>query len=133
MMTEPKAAFAFLLAGGILILFQGIIYGLITIYAGIGVATIYGAGFWGGLIAMLGVVLILFGVILIKGAFMVGTGEPDKVRSGSIIGIIFGALSIFFGGGFYIGFILSIVGGILGLTWKPEQPSQSTSQQPTQT
>jgi hypothetical protein len=82
---------------------------------------------------MLGVVLIIFGVILIKGAFMVGTGEPGKVRSGSIIGIIFGALSIFFGGGFYIGFILSIVGGILGLTWKPEQPSLSTSHQPTQT
>jgi hypothetical protein len=132
MMTKPNTAFAFLLIGGILILIQGIIYGLTIIYAGIAIATIYGAGFFGGLLAVLGVILIMFGIILIGGALMVNTGEPNKVRSGSIIGILFGALSIFFGGGFYTGFMLSIIGGILGLTWKPEQPSQSTSQQPTQ-
>jgi hypothetical protein len=129
MMTKPNEAFAFLLIGGILILIQGIIYGLIIISAGIAIATIHGAGFFGGLLAVLGVILIIFGIILIGGALMVNTGEPNKVRSGSVIGIIFGALSIFFGGGFYIGFMLSIIGGILGLTWKPEQPSQSTSQQ----
>ena len=132
MMTKPNTAFAFLLIGGILILIQGIIYGLIIISAGIAIATIHGAGFFGGLLAVLGVILIIFGIILIRSALMVNTGEPNKVRSGSVISIIFGALSIFFGGGFYTGFILSIVGGILGLTWKPEQPSQSTSQQPTQ-
>jgi len=132
MMTKPNTAFAFLLIGGILILIQGIIYGLIIISAGIAIATIHGAGFFGGLLAVLGVILIIFGIILIGGALMVNTGEPNKVRSGSVIGIIFGALSIFFEGGFYIGFMLSIIGGILGLTWKPEQPSQSTSQQPTQ-
>jgi len=129
MMTKPNTAFAFLLIGGILILIQGIIYGLIIISAGIAIATIHGAGFFGGLLAVLGVILIIFGIILIGGALMVNTGEPNKVRSGSVIGIIFGALSIFFGGGFYIGFMLSIIGGILGLTWKPEQSSQSTSQQ----
>jgi len=132
MMTKPNTAFAFLLIGGILILIQGTIYGLMIISAGIAIATIHGAGFFGGLLAVLGVILITFGIILIGAALMVNTGEPNKVRSGSIIGIIFGALSIFFGGGFYIGFILSIIGGISGLTWKPEQPSQSTMQQPTQ-
>lgn len=129
---KADTAFAFLLIGGILILIQGIIYGLMIISAGIAIATIHGAGFFGGLLAVLGLILITFGIILIGAALMVNTGEPNKVRSGSVIGIIFGALSIFFGGGFYIGFMLSIVGGILGLTWKPEQPSQSTSQQPTQ-
>lgn len=129
MMTKPNTAFAFLLIGGILILIQGIIYGLIIISAGIAIATIHGAGFFGGLLAVLGVILIIFGIILIGGALMVNTGEPNKVRSGSVIGIIFGGLSIFFGDGFYIGFMLSIIGGILGLTWKPEQSSQSTSQQ----
>ena len=132
MMTKPNTAFALLLIGGILILIQGTIYGLMIISAGMAIATIHGAGFFGGLLAVLGVILIIIGIILIGSALMVNTGEPNKVRSGSIIGIIFGALSIFFGGGFYTGFILSIVGGILGLTWKPEQPSQSTSQQPTQ-
>jgi len=95
-MTKPNTAFAFLLIGGILILIQGIIYGLIIISAGIAIATIHGAGFFGGLLAVLGVILIIFGIILIGGALMVNTGEPNKVRSGSVIGIIFGALSIFF-------------------------------------
>ncbi|MEM2738969.1 MAG: DUF6114 domain-containing protein, partial [Candidatus Bathyarchaeia archaeon] len=51
------------------------------------------------------------------------SGEQGKVKTGSIIVLIFSILSLFVGGtgGFVIGFILGLVGSILGLTWKPSE------------
>ncbi|MEM4427768.1 MAG: DUF6114 domain-containing protein [Zestosphaera sp.] len=54
---------------------------------------------------------------------------PGRVKTGSILVLIFSILSLFtVGGGFFIGFILGLIGGILGLTWKPpvrQEPSMS--------
>jgi MFS family permease len=116
-MSKPTAAFVLLLIGGVLI----VIGGLVVVAAG-GLIPI---PMIGGLVTILGILGIVFGILVIVGAVMVNSGEPGKVKTGSILGLIFGILSLFVaGGGFFIGFILCLVGGILGLTWKPEAPAQ---------
>jgi hypothetical protein len=61
---------------------------------------------------------------------MVNTGLQSKVRLGGILVLVFSIISIIGGGGFILGFILGLVGGILALAWKPRQvQSQPTSQQ----
>jgi hypothetical protein len=74
----------------------------------------------GSLITVIGVVGLIFGILILVGATMIYSGEPSKVRIGSILVLIFSILSLLtVGGGFLIGFILGLIGGILGLTWKP--------------
>lgn len=85
----------------------------------------------GGIVAILGILGMVFGILVIVGAMMVNSGEPGKVKTVSILGLVFGILSLFVaGGGFFIGFILCLVGGVLGLTWKPEAPTQPAPTQP---
>ncbi len=61
---------------------------------------------------------------------MVNTGLQSKVRLGGILVLVFSIISIIGGGGFILGFILGLVGGILALAWKPRQVQlQPTSQQ----
>jgi hypothetical protein len=121
-MSKPTAAFVLLLIGGVLI----VIGGIVVVAAG-GLIPI---PLIGGLVAILGILGVVFGILVIVGAVMVNSGEPSKVKTGSILGLIFGILSLFVaGGGFFIGFILCLVGGVLGLAWKPEAPIQ---QAPTQ-
>jgi len=63
---------------------------------------------------------LIWGILVIIGAALVYTGGPGKVKAGSIIGLIFGLLSLLeIAGALYIGFILALIGAILGLVWKP--------------
>ncbi len=122
---KPTAAFVLSLIGGIFIIIGGVFGTIIGI---IGSAFI-GAFSWispeaatlSGIILVYGILGLVFGIIVVIGAVMINSGERGKVRTGSILAIIFSILSLFFygWGGFIIGFILSLIGGILGLTWKP--------------
>ncbi|MEM4637356.1 MAG: hypothetical protein QXE44_07725, partial [Nitrososphaerota archaeon] len=81
-------------------------------------------GGFGALMIAFGVVGLVFGIIVIIGAVMINSGEPSKVRTGSILVLIFSILSLIVsGGGFIIGFILALIGSILGLVWKPSERS----------
>jgi len=122
-MEKPTAAFVLSLIGGILILLGGIVGAIIGIIGGAAISIIPGFGWLGGLIVILGFLGLIFGIIVIIGAVMINSGEKDKVRTGSILVLIFSILSLFVGGtgGFVIGFILGLVGSILGLTWKPAE------------
>jgi len=122
---RPTAAFVLSLISGILVLLTGI---LILVAAGLisslgeghmpGVP--YPLELIGSLITVIGVVGLIFGILILVGATMIYSGEPSKVRIGSILVLIFSILSLLtVGGGFFIGFILGLIGGILGLTWKP--------------
>ena len=64
----------------------------------------------------LGAVGAIIALVVIVGGFLIYM--PGKETIGGIIVIIFSILSIFIGGGFLIGLILGIIGGILGLTKK---------------
>jgi len=69
-----------------------------------------------GIIMMFAVWWIICGGLLILASIWINSGEPGKVRNGGIIAIIFGILSLNI-----LVIILSIIGGVLALTWKPPQ------------
>lgn len=123
MVEKPTAAFVLSLIAGIFILLGGIFGAIVGIIGGAAIGVIPGFGWLGGLIVALGLLGLIFGILVIVGAVMINSGERDKVKTGSIIVLIFSILSLFAGGtgGFVIGFILGLVGSILGLTWKPSE------------
>ncbi|MEM3142407.1 MAG: DUF4064 domain-containing protein [Zestosphaera sp.] len=136
MSEKPTAAFVLSLISGILVLLTA----LIMFVAASLLSSVSGefpevpgmpyplelVGTW---IAIIGVVGLVFGVLIIVGAVLIYSGNPGRVKTGSILVLIFSILSLFtVGGGFFIGFILGLIGGILGLTWKPpvrQEPSMS--------
>ncbi|MEM3990098.1 MAG: hypothetical protein QW479_06865 [Desulfurococcaceae archaeon] len=119
---KPTAAFVLSLISGIFIIIGGLVAAVISAVISEAFGVIPGLGRLGGLIIILGVLGFVFGIIVIVGAIMINSGVPEKVKTGSIIVLVFSILSLFVGGtgGFIIGFILGLIGGILGLTWKPE-------------
>ena len=142
-MTEvekPGTAFVLSLIGGIFILIGG---GAITMLGswmgnyGYGMMGGYGRyGGWGGMMGpgfgmmgglgygfgFLGVLGLIFGLIVIISALMLNN-KPEQHSTWGILIIVFSVLSIFGSamGGFGIGLILGLIGGILGVTWKPPQ------------
>ena len=63
-----------------------------------------------------GTIAIIFAILILLGAYFIYS--PGKETVGGIIVLIFAAISIITGGGWLIGFILGIVGGVLGLLKK---------------
>jgi hypothetical protein len=74
--------------------------------------------FSSGLGALTGIVGIITGIIMIVSAVMVNTTDKSKIKTWSIIGLVFSIVSLLGGGGVIIGFLLGLIGGILGLTYK---------------
>jgi len=62
---------------------------------------------------VLGFIGTILAILVIIGSYLVYM--PGKETIGSIIVIFFSIVSIVIGGGFFIGLILGIIGGILGL------------------
>ena len=66
-------------------------------------------------LTVLGAIAVVFGIVIIVGAYLIYTGMETV---GGIIVLIFSVLSIFVGSGWLIGLILGVIGGILGLLKK---------------
>ncbi|MDQ1279678.1 MAG: hypothetical protein QG670_940 [Thermoproteota archaeon] len=120
MAKKPKIAFVLSLIGGITVFFVGILISIATAV----VTAIFGLG-------GLGVVLGLFGVVcgfgMILSAIMLYI-KPKEHTIWSIIVIAFSILSWFgAAGGIFIGLILGLVGGIMGIKWKPSSPPVPTT------
>lgn len=137
-MTEvekPNVAFVLSLIGGIFILLGGggmTVFGMWMGNSGYGMMGGYRG--WGGMMGpvfgmmgglgygfgFLGIVGLIFGVIVIISAVMLNSKPKEHTTWGVVI-IIFSVLSIFSSamGGFGVGLVLGIIGGILALTWKP--------------
>jgi hypothetical protein len=144
-MEKPGTAFVLSLIGGIFILLGGGVmtmfgswmgnygygYGMMGGYGGYG-----GYGGWGGMMGpgfgmmgglgygfgFLGVLGLIFGIIVIISAVMLNS-KPEQHSTWGILIIVFSVLSIFGSamGGFGIGLILGLIGGILAVTWKPTE------------
>ncbi|MEM3565622.1 MAG: hypothetical protein QXK47_02120 [Candidatus Bathyarchaeia archaeon] len=117
---KPTAAFALSLVGAIFMILGGLVSAILASIAGGFLSIVPGMEWLGGALLIFGILGLIFGILVLVGAVMINSGERDKVRTGSIIVLIFSILNLIFGsGGFFIGFILGLIGGILGLIWKP--------------
>ncbi|MGB9718314.1 MAG: hypothetical protein ACPL4E_07740 [Thermoproteota archaeon] len=127
MAEKPTAAFILSLIGAILIILNALILAFFTTLVGVALG-VFGRALGvflprlGSLVFLLGIGGIVIGIIVLVGAFMINSEDKSRVTTGSIIVLVFSIMSFFIGGGFIIGFLLCIVGSILGLTWKPSAP-----------
>jgi len=115
---KPTAAFILSLIGGIFVLLGGI-------WLAIAGAII--ALFTAGLGMILGIFAV-FGLIIIVGAIMMNS-NPASAKTWGVIVLILWIVSLFgvitaFGG------LLSLIGGILAMVWKPEKSGQAASPPP---
>lgn len=123
----PVAPFVLSLIAGLLILvgsgmmfgFSGVPYygGMMGGYYGMmggyyGMMQGFGGWFYG--IAAIG---LISGVIILVGAMMVFS-QPTKAHTWGLLILIFSVVSFFGMGGFFLGAILGVVGGILALMSK---------------
>ncbi|HZY69933.1 MAG TPA: DUF6114 domain-containing protein [Thermoplasmata archaeon] len=112
---RPIAAFAVSLVGGLLVFIAGVflaIAGSVASSAGL-----YGAG---SVLGGLGFLGILFGFIVVALGALLFRDPESHVGYGIAI-LVFSLLSIFGGGGFILGLILGVVGGILASVFQPAE------------
>ncbi len=113
MAEKPTAAFVLSLIGGIFVILGALLWISIGAFLsflslGIGLNT-----------TMMGVLGLIFGLIVIVGGVMMYTKPQQHVMWGAIV-LILAIVSIPFSfAGLLIGFILALIGGILGLVFKP--------------
>jgi hypothetical protein len=105
------------LVAALIILAQGIV----RIFRGEAISFLGSEGllqrFFSGIrLQVVGTIAIIFAIVILVGAYFIYHSGTETV--GGIIVLIFAALSIITGGGWLVGFILGIVGGILGLLKK---------------
>jgi hypothetical protein len=113
---KATAGFALSLIAGFLVLIEGallIVRGELDI---LGLRQVQHRILAGLISRHVGVIAIVFAVIIIIGAILIFM--PGKEMVGGIIVLIFSLLSIVTGGGFLVGLILGVIGGILGLMKK---------------
>lgn len=121
MAEKPTAAFVLSLIGGIFILLGGALIAILAASFG-GLMSVVGFGDFGLGVALLGSLGLIFGLIIIVGGVMMYMKPEQHVMWGVIV-LVLSIVSIPFSiAGFFIGFILALVGGILGLVFKPSQP-----------
>ena len=78
----------------------------------------WGGGWWQWLALPMGAAGLIFGAIVLYASMMLNS-RPEKHETWGILIIIFSILSVFGAwGGFGLGLILGIIGGILALSWK---------------
>jgi hypothetical protein len=107
----PKIAYVLSLIAGILI----ILGGLVWLLAGSVIAVGFGIGLGA---AILGLIGIIVGIIVIYGAMRLNTNPNEHLTWGAVILILSILSLVFAGGGFYIGAVLGIIGGVLAIIWK---------------
>ena len=132
---KPTVAFVLSLIGGLLVLLGGAVRSMIGFYWFGGMMPGFG-GRWGGMMGypsfgmlrglslLSGLLGLVFGVLIVVSAIMLNSKPQAHTTWGTLI-MIFSVLSIFGGmGGFGIGLILGLIGGVLAITWKPTPTTQ---------
>jgi hypothetical protein len=123
--TSPKRAtigFALSLVAGIFILLNGLAFIALQSLLNSIIdfipmpVQIPGIGIAEAVFATIGAIGVVFAIIVLVGAFLIYM--PGKEMIGGIIVLIFSILSIVAMGGFFIGMILGIIGGALGIAKK---------------
>lgn len=126
----PRTGYLLSLIGGILILIFSLIYAaVLAVFASLFAAVGFGLG--AGILIGLAVVAIILGVLVLVFALRLKS-NPASAKTTGILIIVFAVISFAGGGGFYIGAILALIGGILAVIWHPPATAQPAwSAQPT--
>jgi hypothetical protein len=111
----PLAAFGLSLAGGILILVGGFLLAIVS-----GVAASVGAGAAGAILGGFALVGVLLGFLIVILAILLYI-TPEHHSAYGVVIIILSLVSIFGGGGFLIGIVLGVVGGVLAVRFDEEE------------
>lgn len=128
--APPTASFVLSLIAGLLILagvgmmmtfpygtpyygMMGGYYGTTNGYYGMMQGFGYGGWFYGA-----AVVGLISGIVILVGAIMLYT-RPSQTATWGVVVLVFSILSLFGMGGYFLGAILGVVGGVLAMIWKP--------------
>ncbi len=114
---KPTAAMALSLIGGLFVIFGG----AALAFAGslIGSFNFTGAASASNTVLTLGIVGVIMGIIMVVGGFMMYS-KPTSHKTWGVIVLVLSIISwVTALGGFFIGFLLGLIGGILALTFKP--------------
>ncbi len=114
MAEKPTAAFVLGLIGGIFILILALI---ITAVGGALTGLVPGGGF----VLIFGVFGLVCAILVILGSVML-YNKPETHTMWGVIVLLFSIFGFASGGGFFIGSILGIIGGALGIAYKPPAP-----------
>lgn len=127
--TYPRTAYLLSLIGGILILIFSAIYAAILfVVASLFAAVGFGLGV--GIAVGLAVLALLLGAVVLFLATRLKS-NPAGAKTYGVVILVLALISFIGGGGFYIGAILALIGGILALVWHPPAPAQQAwGQQP---
>ena len=126
--NRPTGAILLSFLGGLLVLVSGIstliigsFMSSISLIPGLGVgALIVAAGIWG----------IVCGLAMLSGSYLLQTRPRSAHTLWGILIFVFALTSYFGGGGFFIGGILGIAGGLLAVRWDPDRvPANAEDQQ----
>jgi hypothetical protein len=111
---RPTAAMVLSIIGGVFILLGGLFeIGLASYLASLTL------GAAGGFLAIFGLVGVVLGVLIIIFGVLVHMHPETHMTFGILILVLSIVSLASFAGGFVIGFVLALVGGILAMTWKP--------------
>jgi hypothetical protein len=110
---RATAGFAISLVAGIFVLLNGLFWFAMSSFLG-SFSELF--NFVGLSLDVLGGVLVVFAIIIFIGAYLIY--KPGNEMIGGILVLIFSIISFIGGGGFALGAILGLVGGILGLLKK---------------
>jgi len=124
---KPVAPFVLSLLAGLLILLSGgmmAVFSSVPYYGGImggywmmnGYYTMMG-GYGSNWVYAFSALGIISGILVTAGAIML-YAEPGRAYAWGVLILAFSALSFFGMGGFMMGALFGVVGGVLALTWK---------------
>ena len=127
---QPTAAMVLSLLGGICVIFGGLAIAFLgSLVSSFGYLANGGSN-GGTIVTAFGAIGMIMGLIMVVGGFMLYS-KPSNAKMWGIIVLILSILSwVTALGGFVIGFILGLIGGILAITFKPAPSATAPSPAP---
>ena len=107
---KPTAAFALSVLGGIFSITYGLLYNSLTAIGIPGISA-----------SMVQIVAPIAGILVIAGSWLLYNNAAQR-KIGSILTLVFSIVSFNF-----IGLVLGVLGGFLGLTWKSSTTTKTTT------